>query len=100
MDDPRPLGAGISPAQAVYQKGRDTAGEITTRRQTDPILCIVVEFVRATVLFFPDLASWASRFSRSSSAPANSPAVSEFLCDRPARWMPHVGRHWDKMSRD
>src|SRR4051794_11201683 len=35
-----------------------SAGEITKRRQTDPILCIMVEFVRAIVLFFPDLAGF------------------------------------------
>src|SRR4051794_36752803 len=33
-----------------------SVGEITTRRQTQPILCIVVEFVRVEVLFSSILA--------------------------------------------
>jgi hypothetical protein len=48
----------------MSQKPPDTAGEITTRRQTDPILCITVEFVRATVLFFPDLAGFSAAVAR------------------------------------
>src|SRR3954452_25270478 len=126
------------------QKRRDTAGEITTRRQTAPILCIMVELVGVEVLFSSSLApryeqifsqrfcsdefassigvpillakslqgeksgsylgfwlrwtgpepffypNWrydASRFSRTGSAPSNSPAVSEFLCDRSRVWI-------------
>src|SRR3954468_24330144 len=34
----------------------DTVGEITTRRQDDPILYILVEFVRVEVLFSSSLA--------------------------------------------
>src|SRR4051794_4657334 len=41
---------------AIPHKRRDTVGEITTRRQTQPILCIVVEPVRVEVLFSSSLA--------------------------------------------
>src|SRR3954452_18036568 len=115
------------------QKRRDTAGEITTRRQTAPILCIMVELVGVEVqfssslgpryeqifsqrfcsdefassigirillakslqgeksgsylgfwlrwtgpepFFYPNWRYDASRFSRTGSAPSNSPAVS------------------------
>src|SRR4051812_19708488 len=40
----------------MTQKGTDTAGQITARRQTAPILCIMVELVGVEVLFSSSLA--------------------------------------------
>src|SRR4051794_3319090 len=62
------------------QTRTDTAGEITARRQTQLILCIMVESVRAEVLFLSSLAPCWRILSRKGSAPANSPAVSPHLC--------------------
>ena len=45
-----------SPFMLINGKVVDTVGEITTRRQTDPALCIMVESVRLEVLFSSDLA--------------------------------------------
>jgi site-specific DNA recombinase len=42
--------------ELVFLNRPDTVGEITTRRQMQPILCIMVEFVRVEVLFSSSLA--------------------------------------------
>src|SRR3982751_1747519 len=39
------------PPHPLPRKPADTAGEITARRQSQAILCIMVELVRAEVLF-------------------------------------------------
>src|SRR4051794_12928336 len=48
---PRPCNFRVRDAKHV-----DTVGEITIRRQAQPILCILVEFVRAEILFSSSLA--------------------------------------------
>src|SRR3954452_7000136 len=77
------------------QNRPDTVGEVTTRRQTQPILCIMVEFVRVEVLFSSSLARWSEQpfphglcsgdFANRSAARGRAPSSEENVG-------PHLGR--------
>src|SRR4051794_9068017 len=76
-------------------KRPDTAGEITTRRQTAPILCIMVELVGVEVLFSSSLAPryeqifsqrfCSDEFASRSAARGRAPSSEENVG-------PHLGR--------
>src|SRR4051794_6020243 len=68
-------------------KPSDTAGEITARRQSQAILCIMVELVRAGVLFSSNLAPRCEQiFPREFCSGEFASSIRSFVRGNDRRW--------------
>src|SRR3954451_24333020 len=68
----------------LSHKPQDTAGEITARRQSQAILCIMVELVRAEVLFSSSLAPRCEQiFPRAFCSGEFASSIPQFLIQMP-----------------